>query len=162
MDLTTQYPRSPWETLGGVYFLPRAIDKMRAFLAGTLGPYYSHTGLSVRTFELFRTDASTFKEIVRTHGTDEGVLASLVAIHEPSARDVAAVNLVLSWRPDGDPKLLDFIRTYLSEHALGDRPDVVTFFDLIELEEGREVPIGGRPRLSADGTVRQPAPPPVA
>ena len=70
MDLTTYLPRSPWETLGGVYFLPRLIDKMRVFIAGTVGPYYSHTGLSVRVFDLFRTDASTFEEIVRTSGSD--------------------------------------------------------------------------------------------
>src|SRR5207244_3109861 len=31
------YPRSGRETLGGVVFLPRTIDKMRAHLAGTAG-----------------------------------------------------------------------------------------------------------------------------
>jgi hypothetical protein len=34
MDLTQTVPRSPYETLGGIVFLPRAIDKMRAHLAG--------------------------------------------------------------------------------------------------------------------------------
>ena len=43
---------------------------MRVFNAGTVGPYYSHTGLSVRVFDVFRTDASTFEEIVRTSGSD--------------------------------------------------------------------------------------------
>ena len=38
---------------------------MRVFIAGTVDPYYSHTGLSVRVFDVFRTDASTFEEIVR-------------------------------------------------------------------------------------------------
>ena len=161
-DLTKHHPRSPWETLGGVYTLPRAIEKMRGFVAGTVGPYYSHTGLSRPVFEFFGTDASTFEEIVRTHGTDEGVLAALMAIRSPSAEDIAAVNLRLSWSPDCNPKGLAFIENYMSEHGLGHRSDLVTYFDLMEVDEGRDVPVGGRARLSADGTVRQPAPPPVA
>ena len=91
-DLTKHYPRTGWETLGGVFFPPRSIDKMRAFLAGTLGAYISHTDLSEWVFELFKADASTFEEIVRTHGTDEAVLAALTAIHEPSAEEIAACN----------------------------------------------------------------------
>lgn len=93
MDLAKLHPRSPWETLGGMYTLPRAIDKMRGFLAGTPGDYWSHTGMSGGVFDLFKTDAPTFEEIVRTHGTDEEVLASLMAIQGPSAEEIAALNL---------------------------------------------------------------------
>ena len=69
---------------------------MRAFIEGTVGPYYSHTGLSVRVFDMFPTDAVTFEEIVRTNGTDERVLSALKAIHEPGPEEIAAVNLILS------------------------------------------------------------------
>src|SRR3712207_2669692 len=48
MDLTQTVPRSPYEVLGGIVFLPRAIDKMRAHLSGTKGEYNSHFGTSER------------------------------------------------------------------------------------------------------------------
>lgn len=35
VDLRAGAPRSPYATLGGVQFLPRSIDKMRAEIAGT-------------------------------------------------------------------------------------------------------------------------------
>ena len=76
---------------------------MRAFNQGIVGPYNSHTGLSVRVFDVFRTDAVTFEEIVRTNGTDAGILAAITELHAPSAEEFAAVNVRLSWSPDGNP-----------------------------------------------------------
>ena len=46
MDLTRDVPRSPYEKLGGIVFLPRSIDKGRAELAGTLGDYVVRIGRS--------------------------------------------------------------------------------------------------------------------
>lgn len=39
IDLRTTEPRSPHEKLGGVKLLARVIDKGRAAMGGTLGPY---------------------------------------------------------------------------------------------------------------------------
>lgn len=39
IDLRTTQPRSPHEKLGGVKLLARVIDKGRATIGGTLGPY---------------------------------------------------------------------------------------------------------------------------
>jgi hypothetical protein len=48
LDLRTQPPREPRETLLGFYFLPRTIDKLRADLpGGSAGDYLNHdTGFS--------------------------------------------------------------------------------------------------------------------
>ena len=54
MDLTRDAPRSPYESLGGIVFVPRAIDKGRADLAGTLGEYVSRTGWS-KDLEMLET-----------------------------------------------------------------------------------------------------------
>ena len=51
MDLSRDVPRSPYEKLGGIVFLPRGIDKGRADLARTLGEYECRTGRSARLFE---------------------------------------------------------------------------------------------------------------
>ena len=78
MDLTKGAPRSPYQELGGIVFLPQAIDKMRAHLAGTKGEYNSHAGTSGRMCRLLLgISAEEFERIVREHATDEGVLAAL-------------------------------------------------------------------------------------
>ena len=38
-DLTQEFPRSPYDTLDGIPWLPRLIDKVRALGAGRLGAY---------------------------------------------------------------------------------------------------------------------------
>jgi hypothetical protein len=40
IDLRTDEPHSAHETLGGVKLLARVIDKGRAAINGTLGPYH--------------------------------------------------------------------------------------------------------------------------
>ncbi len=144
MDLTKHPPRSPWETLGGVYMLPRSIDKMRGFLAGTVGDYRSHVGMSPMVFTLFATNATVFEQIVLKHASDDAVLSALTAIHDPSSGEIAACNLAMSGWPDGDTQGADWLRE--SEWiGLRGRTDVVTGFDLMDLDEGRVVPVGGRP-----------------
>ena len=50
MDLRDGPPRSPYATLGGVQFLPRTIDKMRAEIAGLQGAYTASTGYSKQVY----------------------------------------------------------------------------------------------------------------
>ena len=73
MDLTKSVPRSPYDKLGGVVFLPRAIDKGRAELAGTLGDYISRGGRSGRVFDFLGIPEDGFIEALRTRPTDAEV-----------------------------------------------------------------------------------------
>jgi hypothetical protein len=50
-DLREHPPRSAREMLGGIYFLARTIDKTRAKIQGTLGPYKIQPGISGYVFE---------------------------------------------------------------------------------------------------------------
>lgn len=144
MDLTKGVPRSGHDTIGGIVMLARAIDKMRAHLAGTLGEYIAHKGFSVDVFDLFGTDAATFEEIVRTHDTDEDVLASLMAIKQPTAEEIASFNHEMTIYPSNDPAGVARMHGRMAAAGHGDRTDIVTSFDSWDLEEGRDVPIGGR------------------
>jgi hypothetical protein len=92
MDLRDGPPRSPYATLGGVQFLPRTIDKMRAEIAGLQGAYTASTGYSKQVYKLLGTDASSFASIVRDNPTDDGVLAALCAIRTPTDTEVARFN----------------------------------------------------------------------
>ena len=144
MDLTKGVPRSGHETVGGIVMVARAIDKMRAHLAGTLGEYIAHRGFSVDVFELFGTDAATFEEVVRTHDSDEGVLEALRAIKVPSAEEVEAFNLEMSTWPVNDEAALARLRDRLEKSGHSDRTDITSSLDVLDLNEGREVPVGGR------------------
>ena len=144
MDLTKGVPRSGHDTIGGIVMLARAIDKMRAHLAGTPGEYIAHKGFSADVFDLFGTDAATFEEIVRTHDTDEDVLASLMAIKHPTAEEIAAFNLEMTTYPSKDPAAVERMHGRMAAAGRGHRTDIVTSFDSWDLEEGRDVPIGGR------------------
>lgn len=145
MDLTAGVPRSPYEALGGIVFLPRAIDKMRAHLAGTKGEYNSHGGTSERMLRyLFGLTAAEFEQIVRQHPTDEGVLDALLRRAPLAPEDIEDWNEIAIF---GGPLTeedwqLHWQRLEASGH--GHRREIVTQFDRLDLDEGREVPIGGR------------------
>ena len=88
MDLRTSRPRSPYESVGGIRFLPRTIDKMRAHLSGTAGDYVAHTGASRRIFKLFGISSGTFEEVVKANQTDEEILAALMALKKLTPAEI--------------------------------------------------------------------------
>src|SRR5439155_27168517 len=92
MDLTKQPPRSPYDEVGGITFLPRTIDKMRALIAGTHGAYNAKTGYSTQLFDLFGVTPDEFEQIVREHPTDEGVRQALLARQPLNQQEIAAWN----------------------------------------------------------------------
>ena len=59
MDLVNGIPRSPYESMHGIVFLPRAIDKVRAEIAGTLGDYISRTFFSGMLLEFLGSNRRT-------------------------------------------------------------------------------------------------------
>lgn len=135
------YPRSGRDQLGGVYFLPRTIDKMRAFVNWTHGEYNSHRGLSNRTFQLFGVTPEQFEQAVRENPTDEGVLQWLYAHGKrPSQQEIEAYNhTVLNAGPQDEAGMTRF-RANLEKLGHGHRTDVKTHMDAEDLEEGRQVP----------------------
>ena len=144
MDLTKpgNYPRSGRETLGGIVFFPRSIDKMRAHIAGTAGDYNATRGLSTRLFDLFGVTAEQFEEAVRQSKTDEDVLRWLQqnAPKQPSQAEIEAYNhLILNRGPQDEEGKARF-HANLAKLGFGHRTDVSTFVDAEDLEEGREVP----------------------
>lgn len=139
------YPRSGREKLGGVMFLARTIDKMRAHANGTAGDYVAMRGLSNRVFELFGVTADQMLEAVQRIPTDDGVLRWLQehGSKQPTAAEIEQFNEeVLSAGPQNEEGLARF-RTNLEKLGFGDRTDVKTHVDAEDLEEGREVPRRG-------------------
>jgi hypothetical protein len=139
------YPRSGREQVGGVNFLARTIDKMRAHIAGTAGEYVAMRGLSSRVFELYGVTPEQLLEAVKQNPTDEGVLRWLQehGTKQPTEADIERHNeAVLAHGPQTDEARERFKKN-LANLGFGDRTDVSTYVDAEDLEEGRQVPRRG-------------------
>jgi len=141
----SSYPRSGRDLLGGVAFLARSIDKMRAHIAGTAGEYVALRGLSQRVFDLYGLTAEQFMEVVREGGDDEAVLRRLQerGAKQPTQQEIQAHNEAVLSRGPQDEEGMQRMRANLEKMGFGDRTDVNTHVDAEDLEEGREVPRRG-------------------
>lgn len=73
-DLTKTSPRSPAAPLGDCKALAaRALDKCRAELAGTAGPYHFNCPVDQAFFRFTGIDPEQFKSFVATGASDEEV-----------------------------------------------------------------------------------------
>ncbi|MBM4438166.1 MAG: DUF5069 domain-containing protein [Actinobacteria bacterium] len=146
MDLTKDVPRSPYEMLGGIVFVPRAIDKGRADLAGTAGAYVSRTGRSGRLFDFLGIPADAFIEALRTRPTDADMWAWIAARMTPrTAAEIEAFNRkMIEASPDNGDWDWPRFRAFLDGIGQGHRTDITRHFDRLDLDEGRQVPVGGR------------------
>ncbi|HNC23469.1 MAG TPA: DUF5069 domain-containing protein, partial [Opitutaceae bacterium] len=69
-----QTPRSPYDKIGGLYFLGRTIDKVRLKAAGRLRPDFFKLmgdGYDARMMKYLRLDYATFAAFVLTGASDE-------------------------------------------------------------------------------------------
>ena len=75
LDLRSRPPRPPRDTMLGVYFLPRTIDKLRAELpGGHLGAYLNHeTGFSAYVVRRLGLNMNELRESV-ANAADEGAI----------------------------------------------------------------------------------------
>lgn len=86
-DLTREEPRSMDDTLAGYAWLPRIIDKARAFNAGSLGAYVHPCPVDRRCLALLGVDAARFREIAGSARTGAQVVAGLERVGARSAAD---------------------------------------------------------------------------
>jgi len=135
------FPRSGRDLVGGAAYLGRAIDKVRADLAGTVGEYIAACPQSRRVYDLYGVGTDQFREAVRTSATDEDFLHSLTSIapKHPDEAEVARFNADMLTAGPGEAGPAWFKET-LAEIGKADRTDIRTFVDLQDLEEGRDVP----------------------
>ncbi len=146
MDLKKSAPRSPYDMLGGIVFLPRAIDKARAEIAGTLGDYLSRGGRSGRLFEFLGVDEAEFIDALRTRTTDGEVWEWVSGqMTSRSGAEIEEFNdRMCSASPDNGDLTWDWFQAQLEESGNGHRTDIKRHFDRLDLDDGRDIPIGGR------------------
>ncbi len=133
--------RSPRETVGGIFVFGRILDKIRLNAKGELPEGY-HLGVieGKRTFDdrVCRLLGITFEALeARTleGGTDEEILAwCFVNGSRPDEEHIAVWNGFMSkrgWNDEANSGLQ--VQKQLA--GLGDRADILTFFELMDAEE---------------------------
>lgn len=165
MDLTKQYPRSPYVKVGGYVMLARVIDKARSKHANTLGEYVYNSLLDKILFRFLQIDADEFLAAIKTRSTDDEVVEWVQAQQTP--RSEAEINEFNEMLSSLGPKEYDegqvpylereeyefkkLIRKYApnrhrSLHSFSEffeiarqryGPSLNSWFNLIEADEGR-------------------------
>jgi hypothetical protein len=142
MDLTREFPRSPFDRLGGIDHLKRMSDKARAKNNGTLGEYVYTCPRDIFCLDFLEIDHETFATIAGSARTDDEILAAVLD-KSPNARDpekVHAFNMSYeALSPDTPEKWKYFIAT--RDAIDPSRTDIRTWPRLIDLEEKRTLTV---------------------
>ncbi|MBC7542929.1 MAG: DUF5069 domain-containing protein [Candidatus Sericytochromatia bacterium] len=94
LDLTKDVPRSPFATLNGFVWLPRMIDKARAFYAGTMGDYSAYPCPGDKQFlDFFGIDAQAIGTIIKDGASDETITEYVAKQTSRTAADKQAYAL---------------------------------------------------------------------
>ncbi len=134
------FPRSPNEKLGGIVCLPRLIDKCRLFPEGKLPGYnYLTVGFDKFLLEFLCLDGKEFEATAQKLTSDEEILnwmRNRLGPGWPMDNAILEFNRRLSQRrPDTVEKKAKF-ESMRSALPSASKP-IETYFDLIDLEEGR-------------------------
>jgi hypothetical protein len=141
MNLTTETPRSAKDRLAGLVSLKRVIDKAKAKNEGTLGEYDYDCPHDKPLFEFLGVDAEEFRRKVKELGTDDAIAAWLQAdfLARKNRDEIERFNADrMRWHPEAGSPAAHYFEDLRSKVA-PDRKDIVTWFDLLDLDEGRPV-----------------------
>ena len=133
-------PISAYAKLGGFYFLPRTLDKIRLHARGELHPdHHEFIGKAYdgRLCHHLGINYEDLKTRTLAGGTDEEILAWILA-HGRKLTEVDALiwngfSSKRGWRDEAPPSL----EKNKAGDGLSHRTDLLTFFDYYEVDEGR-------------------------
>jgi hypothetical protein len=139
------YPRSPKALLGGIAHLGRFIDKIRLRHAGQIQDYnYITVGFDKYLIDFLRVDPEAFEQRVLAGGTDEQLLAWVVAHGKPlTSEEITQWSQgLLSSGPKDDAARQRFqgrLHDIATKRGVpvASLPPVSTWADVIEVDEGR-------------------------
>jgi Domain of unknown function (DUF5069) len=133
--------RSPHETIGGLNYLPRLLDKIRLHGAGQLPKEYQANlgeGFDGRCVKFLGVDYAALRDRVLQGGSDQEILEWCHSQGlKPSDEQIEVWNQFMrkrGWNDEASPMLA----RRLEEGGLEHRRDIQTFFDYIDLDEGRD------------------------
>jgi hypothetical protein len=133
--------RSPYIQTGGIYYFARMLDKIRLHQSGQLPEEYHANlgaGFDGRCVQFLHIDYPALVERVKQGGNDEELLEwAFENGRRPSSEEIDVWNEFMrkrGWKDSGTETLL----RRLKEGGFSDRQDIETFFDFLDLDEGRD------------------------
>jgi gluconokinase len=134
--------RSPHETVGGIVHFGRMLDKIKLHAQGKLPDDYIKNlgvGFDGRVCSLLGVKYEDVIARVKLGGEDQDILEwCLTNGRKPSEDEIEIFNGYLrkrGWPDDASARLAQRKKEYGISH----RDDIQTFFDLIDVDEGRDV-----------------------
>ena len=134
--------RSPYIQCGGIYYFARMIDKIRLHAASQLPIDYQANlggGFDARCTSFLWIEYPSLAERVKEGGTDEEILDwAFNQGRTPSAEEIEIWNDFMrkrGWNDESSERLAQRKR----ESSIPDRDDIQTFFDYIDIDEGRDL-----------------------
>lgn len=139
VDLSKTYPRSPRAKLAGLVMLARTSDKARANNAGTPGEYHFGCGMDRHVLGFLGSEPAEFAKAVAELGADDRIASWAQArLKGKSGADVDHFNA--DFAEDAPTPGSEGEKFHHVERERLGRPDITSWFDLLDLDEGREVP----------------------
>jgi Domain of unknown function (DUF5069) len=143
--------RSPKETVGGIVYFRRMLDKIRAHAKGELPPEYQANlgrGFDASCAKFLQIDYDQLVERVKQGGTDEEMLQWCFATgRKPTADDVFVWNEFMRKRGWND-ELSDILNRRKREAGMTGRSEIETMFNFIDADEGR--PLVGNQKIPTE------------
>jgi hypothetical protein len=143
MNSRTAPPRSAKDRLLGLVSLKRTIDKAKANNEGTLGEYHYDCPHDRPLLEFLGVDAQTFARKVKELKTDEkiGEWIDRELLSKKTPADIDRFNESrMQWHPEPGDSSYEYFAE-LRKQVAPQREEIVTWFDLFDLDEGRSVPV---------------------
>ena len=138
--------RSPHDKISGIVYFGRMLDKIRLFAAGNLPSDYQENlglGFDERLVKFLHIDYSATVERVKQGGSDEELLEwAFTQGRKPTSEEIEVWNDFMRKRGWNDAVSSRLVLR-LNEAGFGQRTDIQTLFDFIDLDEDRD------PALSA-------------
>ena len=132
MDLTNNFPRSPYDMNAGLVMLPRTTDKATASNNDTLGEYHYNCPMDQKLLEFLGVDHEAFAAKVKELESDEKI-AEWVESLGKSNEEIISFNNMMRHDQPVDESGKQWIEG--EKKRLG--RDYFTFFDNLDADEGR-------------------------
>jgi hypothetical protein len=133
-DLTQHPPRSSRVRLGGYSHLPRLLDKARAVIAGKNAGYHYNCPLDRQFFDFTGLDHEKFLAEIKKGLSDTEVLAYVRANVKKLPAEINAWSNWLDQHGPGGAGGHEWMAETIKA-AAGDRDDVRSFADLLDLDD---------------------------
>jgi hypothetical protein len=139
MDLTTSYPRSVHDKLFGLVQIGRTLDKGKATAIGKEGEYHYNCTMDQSVFAFLGIDHDALLDVIKKAKSDDEIESYVKTfIDKKSPQEIETWNKeYVALKPTGES--LDYFLELRNQLA-PNRTDVVSWPDLLDLDEKRTVP----------------------